>query len=996
MPFGGTVKLTGESEYRKALKDITQQLKEVASESKAVSSQYSAQDKSEKALLDQSKALNKQLETQKERIDLMKQRYDELSKSEGVSAEQLSKLRTQINNAQADANKTERQIKELGESTKEAGNKFSGLGEKLGSFAKAAGVALAAVGTAAVAAGKKLFDMAKETADAGDAIDKNSQKVGLSAESYQKWDYAMKIAGTEMSSCTTGLKTLTNTFDDATNGSQGAIDKFERLGLSMDEIKDLSREDLFAKVVESLQNVESETEKAAIANDLFGKSGQDLIPLFNMTSDELNGLMQEAEDYGMIMSNEAVANSAAFKDSLTQLNGTMEGMKNRMVADLLPALTDITSGFAGLLAGVEGSEAQISAGVEALAETITKTMPVVIETISSVLQAILKEAPDIFKNLAKSLLDSLPDIIPVISDAVAGIGKAVIELVPEILKALPDLVGGLMEGTLTILEGLWDAILETFFGIENEAEKVTQRINDQNQAIIDHANALKEINPQLADYNKLLTDSGRTLADIDSEIQTNEDAITEVIRTALQEQRGLRDEDLLSIQQYNENIIKLQAERMELYRGQQISALRRLQLETENVTQEGAAQHLANTQEALAQANKATEDAYTAQLTIIEQKYQAMGQVGSKAYETEMQAAKRTHDAQLRENQGYYQQAISLLQTHAKQWVGMDADRWKTLSDQMAHYNMETDNEVRKSQLTAQEWARGFKVEAENYSAALANIDRDSARAFLNMATSVKASGQDLDDETKALAKNMLQSFDNLPDDMDAAGKQALSGMIIGLEDQIPALKNASQMSANEIVDEIKAYLGIHSPSTVLAEVGENAIKGLENGLEKESSNAKSVSDKAVVAFISPFKTAYNDMYTAGVNMGSGIWSGFSSQEWSLTYNVRSMMQRIVGSAKREMRINSPSKVWAEIGDYMAQGLDQGFTDEMKYVQKDIASAMPTSLDSIGYKGSSGSVSSGDNMVDAFKKALSEMRIELDDESVGAFVDKTVTQLVYT
>ena len=112
MPFGGTVKLTGESEYRKALKDITQQLKEVASESKAVTSQYSAQDKSEKALLDQSKALNKQLETQKERIDLMKQRYDELSKSEGVSADQLSKLRTQINNAQADANKTERQIKE--------------------------------------------------------------------------------------------------------------------------------------------------------------------------------------------------------------------------------------------------------------------------------------------------------------------------------------------------------------------------------------------------------------------------------------------------------------------------------------------------------------------------------------------------------------------------------------------------------------------------------------------------------------------------------------------------------------------------------------------------------------------------------------------------------------------------------------------------------------------------------------------------------------------
>ena len=507
MSFGGAVKLTGESEYRSALKKITQQLKEVSSEAKAVTTQYTAQDKSEKALNDQTKALNKQLETQNDRIKLMKDRYDELSKSEGVSADELSKLRTQINNAQADANKTERQIKELSKTTDEAGGKFSGLGEKLGSFAKAAGVALAAVGTAAVAAGKKLFDMAKETAEAGDVIDKNSQKVGLSAESYQKWDYAMKVAGTEMSSCTTGLKTLTNTFDDANNGSQGAIEKFERLGLSMDEIKNLSREDLFGKVVESLQGVASETEKAAIANDLFGKSGQDLIPLFNMTNDELQGLMQEAEDYGMVMSNEAVKASADFKDSLTLLSGTVDGLKNQMVAELLPGLTDITTGFAGLLAGVEGADEEIQRGVESLAEAINEVLPKVVSIISDVLQAILKQAPDIFKNLAQSLLNSLPEIIPVISEAVAGIGKAVIQLIPEILKALPELIGGIVEGTLQIIRGLWDAILETFFGIENEAQKVAERVNDQNQAIRDHAAALEELNPQLADYNRLLSES---------------------------------------------------------------------------------------------------------------------------------------------------------------------------------------------------------------------------------------------------------------------------------------------------------------------------------------------------------------------------------------------------------------------------------------------------------------------------------------------------------
>ena len=113
----------------------------------------------------------------------------------------------------------------------------------------------------------------------------------MSYEAYQKWDYAMKICGTEMSSCTTGLKTLTNTFDDASNGSASAIEKFERLGLSVDQLSGMSREDMFATVVTALQNVEDETEKAALANDMFGKSGQNLLPLFNMTQEELQQVM---------------------------------------------------------------------------------------------------------------------------------------------------------------------------------------------------------------------------------------------------------------------------------------------------------------------------------------------------------------------------------------------------------------------------------------------------------------------------------------------------------------------------------------------------------------------------------------------------------------------------------------------------------------------------------------------------------------------------------
>ena len=155
----------------------------------------------------------------------------------------------------------------------------------------------------------------------------------------------MKICGTEMSSCTTGLKTLTNTFDDAVNGSSSATEKFNRLGLSMEDLKGLSREDLFATVVNSLQNVTDETEKAALANDMFGRSGQELLPLFNMTEEELQGFMDECEEYGMVMSDDAVKASAAFEDSLTKLKATFGGLKNSVTGEMLPAISMIMDGL---------------------------------------------------------------------------------------------------------------------------------------------------------------------------------------------------------------------------------------------------------------------------------------------------------------------------------------------------------------------------------------------------------------------------------------------------------------------------------------------------------------------------------------------------------------------------------------------------------------------------------------------------------------------------
>ena len=377
--FGLKIGVEGEKEFKSALADINNQFKVLKSEMNLATSAFDKNEKSVEALSAKNEVLNKQIETQKQKIETLRSALQNSAESFGENDRRTQNWQVQLNNAEAALNGMERELEEnnkalneaedgfdeagdeagkfakevddAGEQSEDAGSKFKKLGEIAKTVGKAMAAAVAAIGAAAVAAGKQLWDMANDVAEAGDIIDKQSQKVGLSYESYQKWDYAMQLAGTSMSNCTTGLKTLTNTFDDAQNGSAGAIEKFERLGLSMDDLKGKSREEIFAATVEALQNVTDETEKAALANDMFGKSGQDLLPLLNQSTEETQALLEEAEKYGMVMSDDAVKASAAFEDSLSKLQGTMGGLKNRMVGELLPGITQIMDGLSDLAVG---------------------------------------------------------------------------------------------------------------------------------------------------------------------------------------------------------------------------------------------------------------------------------------------------------------------------------------------------------------------------------------------------------------------------------------------------------------------------------------------------------------------------------------------------------------------------------------------------------------------------------------------------------------------
>lgn len=364
----------GETQYKAACKEINSTLKLLNSEMKLVTAEYKSNASSAEALKAKQEVLRKTYDEQKKKVEETEKALAKCKEATGENSEASKKLETQLNyqktalaNTETELGKTTteldkaekaadgmgNEVEDSGKQAKEATSKFSGFTEAVKKVATATAAAVAAIGTAAVAAGKALYDMASDTASAGDQIDKESQKMQISANLYQQLSYACERSGSSVSDLTKGVKNITTELGKTAEGAKGAGASFEAIGVSLKNtdgsIK--STEQVLLESIDALAGMEDETQRNAAAQDIFGKSAAELLPLLNSGADGIKQLMDETEEYGMIMSDEAVAASAAFEDSLSRLQWTFSGVKNSITGEMLPSITMIMDGLSDLMAG---------------------------------------------------------------------------------------------------------------------------------------------------------------------------------------------------------------------------------------------------------------------------------------------------------------------------------------------------------------------------------------------------------------------------------------------------------------------------------------------------------------------------------------------------------------------------------------------------------------------------------------------------------------------
>lgn len=239
---------------------------------------------------------------------------------------------------------TDKMSRIIDEAVKKSTNKLSAFERTTGKIGRSMTKAGTVMLGASAAVGGSILAVGKSTADyAGDMYDM-ARGAGIGVEAFQKLAYAGRMSGVETEKLSASLVKFDRMVAEATGGNKTYMQTFEDLGIKIKDSAGNLRQpnEIFEDVADIFHNTEDGIGKTALAVELFGKSGADLIPMLNDGKAGLKAFYAEAERLGLALSNEMIAKGDAFSDQLENIGEQVKGVKLQLGAALIPALSAAT------------------------------------------------------------------------------------------------------------------------------------------------------------------------------------------------------------------------------------------------------------------------------------------------------------------------------------------------------------------------------------------------------------------------------------------------------------------------------------------------------------------------------------------------------------------------------------------------------------------------------------------------------------------------------
>lgn len=213
---------------------------------------------------------------------------------------------------------------------------------------KPIGVAFRTLGAVAAAAGVALsVDFAKQTLDAAGGIGELAEQLGTTNEMLQVYQFAAAQAGVKSGELEAGLSKLTQTLGNAAQGEEGAVKAFRAIGVNVLDAggKVRQADEVIADIADKLANIEDPAKRASMVVDLFGRSGQRLLPLLTQGAAGIDKLRAAAKSAGAVLSDEMITAADEASDKIAAMETSVGKLAQTMMAGLAPAISSIADGL---------------------------------------------------------------------------------------------------------------------------------------------------------------------------------------------------------------------------------------------------------------------------------------------------------------------------------------------------------------------------------------------------------------------------------------------------------------------------------------------------------------------------------------------------------------------------------------------------------------------------------------------------------------------------
>ena len=908
--------LEGEKEYRSACKGINTSLREIGSEMKLATAEFGDNAESIDALTRKQDILKKSLEEQAKKA---KAAEDALKKMRDGGIEPTNpayqKMQTALNNTKADMVKIQKEIDDTSEKLKKSKIDWESVGDTVGKVGKAIGAGVAAMGAAIGAAAGAFLGLAESTREARvnmGKLETGFTTAGHSAEDAKKtYTELYGILGDDgqATEAAAHLAKLTKNEKELATWTDIATGVYATFGdsLPIENLTEAANET--AKTGAITGGLADALNWAGVSEDEFQASldkcstEQERQALITKT---LNGLYSDAaEKYREVNGDiiDAQKATASLNSAMAELGAIAEPIVTKLkqlAAELLQQITPfvelIGNGLVGALTGAEGAAQQFTDGLLGM-------VTFAIQKLTEMLPTFINFAFQMIANIATGIAQALPTLVPSLVQLVADIVQVLIDNIPLLIDAALQLVTGLAQGIINAIPVLVAALPTLITSlIDGLLSSIPQII----QAGID-----------------LLTSLITALPEI---IATIVAAIPEIINgiiTALLEnipliiQAGI--DLLVALIQALPQIITTIAQAIPQIISGIVNAL------VQNIPQ-------------IIQAGVQLFVALVRNLpTIIAEIVKAVPQIvsgivsafGSLVGEMVKAGANLLH--------GLWEgisSAAGWLWEKVSGWASSLVDGIKNFFGIHSPSTVFAEIGTNMGEGVGVGFGESMNGVSADMTAAMGGAGQlTAAEAVRAVNDGIIANIEGLSGAVNAIVERVISGLTAQAQRLNQAGQDFDRHISSGMITAIPQITAKIPQITQSILTAFNAQ------NQKFIEAGVTIDKNIASGMVQGIPQITSKVAQIVQPILTELRSFVSEFTEAGEDMVRGIWQGFQNMSGWLESRVRAMMREIVAAVEDEMQIASPSKVFAGIGAYMAQGLGEGFGREMRGVEKSIRKA---------------------------------------------------------